>query len=57
VNSMVLAINCIVFLFAAIVWSREDLQDACVKSVLWMLFICNAIAAMNATGYIVRLHP
>jgi hypothetical protein len=57
VNSMVLAINCIVFMFSAIVWSREDLQDACVKSVLWMLFICNAIAAMNATGYIVRLHP
>jgi uncharacterized membrane protein YqhA len=57
VSAMLIAINSLVFLAAAVVWNRDDGKNVCIKGVLWMLFICNAIEMMHVSGYIAKVHP
>lgn len=53
--NIVIAINTLVFLFLGAVWERDSAFDALLKTALWLLFACNAIAMMNASGYVVRV--
>lgn len=55
-ESMLFAVNSLMFLALSIVWSKDDTANVCVKILLVLAFIANGIQMMNASGYIVKVH-
>ena len=50
----ILALNCVVFLLLAMIWTKKDWLNFLIKFLFTAAFASNAILLAETTGYIVK---
>lgn len=52
--NMLLAVDLLVFLILAVIWTRSSALNTCLKILFVLLFVANLLMVLHVSGYIVK---